>query len=203
MDSGHFVPGGGMPGVRGRRDRPLEREEEEALFRLAFPGDASPMRRVARGEGARDPGREIRWEAALELARRALSAPVARPVPFRCAAEVFERYRYRLASSPVEVFLAVLLDVKHRPVREERVSVGVLDGSLIHPREVFAAAVRERAAAVILLHNHPSGDPAPSPEDREVTRRLRSAGGILGIPVLDHVIVGDGSFFSFREEAGW
>ena len=161
------------------------------------------MQRVARGDGAPDPGRKLRWEAALELARRALSAPVSRPEPFRCAAEVFERYRYRLASLPVEVFHVVHLDVKHRPVREERVSVGVLDGSLIHPREVFAAAVRERAAAVILVHNHPSGDPVPSPEDREVTRRLRSAGGILGIPVLDHVIVGDGTFFSFREEAGW
>lgn len=192
-----------MPGVRGRWDRPMEKEDEGELFRVAFPGDAAPMRRVARGEGPRDPGREHRWEAALELARRAFSAPVSRPDPFRCAAEVFELYRYRFASSPVEVFFAVLLDVKHRPVREERVSVGVLDGSLIHPREVFAAAVRERAAAVILLHNHPSGDPGPSPEDREVTRRLRNAGEILGIPVLDHVIVGDRAFFSFREEAGW
>src|SRR4030042_947282 len=70
------------------------------------------------------------------------------------------------------------------------VSAGILDGSLIHPREVFAAAVRERAAAVLLLHNHPSGDPAPSGQDREVTRRLRSAGGILGIPGADPVILG-------------
>ena len=192
-----------MPGVRGHWDRPLRAVEEGELFRTAFPGDGEPMRRVARGECPGDTDRELRWEAALELARRAFSAPVSRPEPFRCAAEVFELYRYRFASSPVEVFLAVLLDVKHRPVREERVSVGVLDGSLIHPREVFAAAVRERAAAVILLHNHPSGDPGPSPEDREVTRRLRNAGEILGIPVLDHVIVGDRAFFSFREEAGW
>lgn len=192
-----------MPDVRGSRDRPLAREEEGALFRVAFPGDGEAMRRIARGGGGRDPDRELRWEAALELARRALSAPGPRPDPFRCAAEVFERYRYRLAPMPVEVFLAVLLDVKHRPLRDERVSVGVLDGSLIHPREVFAAAVRERAAAVILLHNHPSGDPAPSPEDREVTLRLRGAGRLLGIPVLDHVIIGDGVFFSFREEAGW
>jgi len=192
-----------MPGVRGRWDRPLKEVDEGELFRAAFPGDGEPMRRIARREGAYDADRELRWESVLELARRALSAPVSRPEPFRCAAEVFEGYRHRFASVPVEVFLAVLLDVKHRPVREERVSVGVLDASLIHPREVFAAAVRERAAAVILLHNHPSGDPEPSPEDREVTRRLRNAGGILGIPVLDHVIVGDGAFFSFREEDGW
>jgi DNA repair protein RadC len=203
MVSRHFVPGGGMPGVRGSRDRPLARVEEGALFRIAFPGDGETMRRIARGEGDSDPDRSLRWEAVLELARRTLSASVPRPEPFRCAAEVFERYRYRFAPMPVEVFLAVLLDVKHRPVRDERVSVGILDGSLIHPREVFAAAVRERAAAVILLHNHPSGDPAPSPEDREVTLRLREAGSLLGIPVLDHVIIGDGAYFSFREEAGW
>jgi DNA repair protein RadC len=139
----------------------------------------------------------------VELVRRALSAPRPRPEPFRSGADVFDRFRFMLSDAPVEVFLAVLLDVKHRPVWEERVTVGVLDGSLVHPREVFVAAVRERAAAVILVHNHPSGDPAPSAQDREVTRRLRSAGGILGIPVIDHVILGDGSYFSFREEESW
>jgi DNA repair protein RadC len=199
----YFAGGGGMPDVAGRNGRPLERVEEAELFRRAFPGDAEEMRRTARGERPGDATRAARWEAVLELARRALSAPRVRPAPLRAPAEVFERFRYLLSDSAVEVFVAVLLDVKHRPVREERVSSGILDGSLIHPREVFAAAVRERAAAVILVHNHPSGDPAPSTEDREVTRRLRSAGGIVGIPVLDHVIIGDGAFFSFREEAGW
>jgi DNA repair protein RadC len=170
---------------------------------MAFPGDGDRMRRAARGNPPADRERRLRWEAVVELVRRALSAPVPRPEPFRSGADVFDRFRYMLSDAPVEVFLAVLLDVKHRPLREERVSVGVLDGSLIHPREVFVAAVRERAAAVILVHNHPSGDPAPSGQDREVTRRLRSAGGILGIPVIDHVVVGDVSFFSFREEEGW
>jgi DNA repair protein RadC len=187
----------------GRGGRPLESAGEEELFGMAFPGEGEAMRRAARGDFPGDPGRGLRWEAAVELARRALSAPLRRPGPFRSGADVFARYRYLLSDSPVEVFLSVLLDVKHRPVREERVSTGILDGSLIHPREVFAAAVRERAAAVILVHNHPSGDPAPSGEDREVTRRLRSAGEILGIPVIDHVIVGDGAFFSFREESDW
>jgi DNA repair protein RadC len=170
---------------------------------MAFPGDADGMRRAARGETPPDAERRLRWEAALELARRALSVPLARPQPFRSGADVFNRFRFLLSDVPVEVFLAVLLDVKHRPLREERVSVGILDGSLIHPREVFVAAVRERAAGVILVHNHPSGDPAPSAQDREVTRRLRSAGGVLGIPVIDHVILGDGVFFSFREEGDW
>jgi DNA repair protein RadC len=186
--------------VPGRNGRPLETREESDLFVLAFPGDGEGMRRAARGDSPADRERRLRWEAAVELVRRALSTPIPRPEPFRSGADVFDRFRFVLSDAPVEVFLAVLLDVKHRPVGEERVTVGVLDGSLVHPREVFVAAVRERAAAVILVHNHPSGDPAPSAQDREVTRRLRSAGGILGIPVIDHVILGDGSYFSFREE---
>ena len=192
-----------MPGVTGRDARPLEGVEEADLFRRAFPDDGEGMRLAARGSGPEDAGRNRRWEAVLELARRALAVPRRRPEPIRSAADVFDRYRFLLSESPVEVFVVVILDVKHRPLREERVSEGILDGSLIHPREVFAAAVRERASAVLLLHNHPSGDPSPSGQDREVTRRLRSAGGILGIPVVDHVILGDAAFFSFREEGDW
>ncbi|MGB5995347.1 MAG: JAB domain-containing protein [Candidatus Deferrimicrobiaceae bacterium] len=188
---------GGLPG------RPFEGMDETTLFRTAFPEGWEGMQKAAAGEEALDgPSRE-RWEAVLEVARRALSSSFPRSLPVRSGADVFDRYRYLLADSPVEVFLAVLLDVKHRVLRDVRVSVGTLNGSLIHPREVFAAAVAERAAAVVLVHNHPSGDSCPSPEDRQVTRRLRSAGGIVGIPVLDHVIIGNCSFFSFREEADW
>ena len=187
----------------GRPGRPLEGMDEATLFRAAFPEGWEEMRRVAREEEPSDGVVRERWEAVLELARRALSCPVPRSEPVKSAADVFERYRYLVGDSPVEVFLAVLLDVKHRVLRDARVSVGILNGSLIHPREVFATAVAERAAAVVLVHNHPSGDPSPSPEDREVTRRLRSAGGIVGIPVMDHVIIGSCSFYSFREEADW
>lgn len=189
---------------RGNRWRTLEDAGEVGLFAVAFPDDGEGMLRFASGPPpSGDPARGARWEAVLELARRALSAPVDREAPHRSAADVFERYRYRLADAPVEQFHALLLDVKHRPVRDVRVSAGILDGSLIHPREVFAEAVRERAASVLLVHNHPSGDPSPSAEDREVTRRLRSAGGIVGIPVLDHVIIGDRTFYSFREASDW
>jgi DNA repair protein RadC len=189
--------------VPGRDGRPLETADEWDLFGMAFPGEGEEMRRASRGESPCDPSMAMRWEAVVEIARRALSAPMTRPEPFRSGADVFARYRFLFADAPVEMFLSVLLDVKHRPLREERVSAGILDGSLIHPREVFAAAVRERAAAILLLHNHPSGDPCPSGQDREVSRRLRSAGGILGIPVVDHVILGDAAFFSFREEGDW
>lgn len=192
-----------MRGRAGRDGRPREHEEEESLFRAAFPADWEGMRGAARGAVPGDPAMSARWEAVLEIARRALSAPRAWPAPFRSAADVHERYRYRLGDLRVEVFLVLLLDAKHRLLTESRASTGILNGSLVHPREVFAAAVAERAAAVILVHNHPSGDPAPSREDREITERIRAAGGILGIPVLDHVIIGNCTFYSFREEAGW
>ena len=187
----------------GRNGRPLEASEEAELFRAAFPEDWEAMRSAACGGEPVDAARRARWEAVVEIVRRALSAPCSLPDPYRSAADVFDRYRYLVADYHVEVFLAVLLDVKNRRMQDLRVSTGILNGSLIHPREVFAPAVRERAASVLLVHNHPSGDPAPSPEDREVTRRLRQAGGIVGITVLDHVIIGDGSFYSFREEADW
>jgi len=181
----------------------METAGEEDLFRIAFGDGWEGMRDAALGRGVAGAALRARWEATVELIRRALSAPPALPEPFRSAADVFERYRYLLADYRVEVFLAVLLDVKNRRTQDVRVSTGILTGSLIHPREVFAPAVQERAAAVLLVHNHPSGDPSPSPEDREATGRLRSAGGIVGIDVLDHVIIGENSFFSFREEADW
>src|SRR3972149_3976660 len=166
MELRHFPPGGGMPAITGRDARPLEGVEEKELFGAAFPDDGEGMRLAARGSEPGDAVRILRWEAVLELARRALSVPRRRLEPFRSAADVFERYRFLLSDSPVEVFVAVLLDVKHRPPREERVSAGVLDAGLVHPREGFAAAVRERAAAGLLLPNHPSGEPAPSRQGR-------------------------------------
>src|SRR5206468_6144732 len=122
---------------------------------------------------------------------------------FRSSTEVYAHFRGRLCPLRKEVFYVLLLDAKHRKVREVRVSEGSLTASICHPREVFAPAVRESAAAVILLHNHPSGAPDPSPEDIELTRRLREVGEILGIRVLDHVIVGEKSHFSFADAGYW
>jgi DNA repair protein RadC len=85
-------------------------------------------------------------------------------------------------------------------MRSVLTSQGTLTASLVHPREVFRPALRESAAAVVLVHNHPSGDPAPSHEDREITRRLARAGALLGVPVLDHVIVADRGYASLREQ---
>jgi len=118
---------------------------------------------------------------------------------FTAPAQVFEFFHHELRDNRKELFLALLLDGKNRITRKVQVSEGSLNQSIVHPREVFAPAVRESAAAVLFIHNHHSGDPAPSREDREITRRLKEAGEILGIKVLDHIIIGDGSYFSFVE----
>jgi DNA repair protein RadC len=98
--------------------------------------------------------------------------------------------------------MLLMFDGKNRLLKEITVSTGSLSLNVVHPREVFKPAVRESAASVILLHNHPSGDPAPSPEDRELTRRLVKAGRIMGIKVLDHIVLGDGGYISFADQ-GW
>ncbi|MFH1679704.1 MAG: DNA repair protein RadC [Candidatus Eisenbacteria bacterium] len=99
-----------------------------------------------------------------------------------------------------EIFTALLLDAKNRVTRAVTVSVGTLTASLAHPREIFKAAVRHSAASIILVHNHPSGDPTPSAEDLEITERIAEAGRVRGIDVLDHVILGgNGKFESLRE----
>ena len=98
-----------------------------------------------------------------------------------------------------ESFWVLLLNNKHRLLRRIRVTKGLVNRSLVHPREVFREAIRENASAVILAHNHPSGDPAPSTEDISITERLVDAGKIIGIQVLDHLILGDGTYYSFSD----
>lgn len=121
----------------------------------------------------------------------------------RAPSGVFALLGPLIGSEPVEVFCALLLDGKQRVSAFVEVSRGTMTASLVHPREVFGAAVRLGAAAIIVAHNHPSGDPEPSAEDIAVTERLRQAGEILGIPLQDHVIVGRDSFVSLRERLRW
>ena len=92
-----------------------------------------------------------------------------------------------------------MLDTKHRVIRASVLSVGTIDASLVHPREVFRAAAEVGAAALVLFHNHPSGDPTPSPDDIALTDRMVQAGALMGIEVLDHVVLGDVRYFSFKE----
>lgn len=138
--------------------------------------------------------------AALELGRRVGGRRLEPGLAIRDPADVFRHFHPRLRRARQECFLVLLLDGRHRMIREELVSRGTLTASLVHPREVFRPALRACAAALILVHNHPSGDPTPSPEDREVTRRLARAGEILGVAVVDHVIVAERGYSSLREE---
>ena len=114
--------------------------------------------------------------------------------------DVYGHFAQRMRWHQQENFMVLLLDGRNRLIRESRVSQGTLNASLVHPREVFRSAVREAAASLVLVHNHPSGDPAPSAEDLEVTDRLVEAGRVLGIRILDHVVVAHQCYFSFREE---
>ena len=119
---------------------------------------------------------------------------------FTNASELFEHFKYELADHTQESFYTVVLDNKHRIITYRLITLGTLNQSLVHPREVFAPAVQLRAAAIILIHNHPSGDPAPSQQDLNITNRLKDAGEIIGIKVLDHLIIGTTGYFSFVDE---
>lgn len=109
--------------------------------------------------------------------------------------------RQVLRDDPREQFVAVYLDSQHRPIAVHRVSTGTVNASHVHPREVFGPALQLAATALIVAHNHPSGDPKPSSQDRDITERLREAGDLLGLEVIDHIILGDGWFYSFALEA--
>jgi DNA repair protein RadC len=137
--------------------------------------------------------------AAVELGRRTLlRCPPAR-VQFVNPKDVAGYLLPQFGSKPVEQFGLVMLDTKHRLLRTSVISVGTLDSSPAHPREIFREAASASAAAIVLFHNHPSGDPTPSRDDVDLTRRLVQAGELMGIDVLDHVILADTRYFSFRE----
>jgi DNA repair protein RadC len=138
-------------------------------------------------------------KAAFTLAARFQSRKLERLDRFTSPQQVFDYFHHEFRDSRKEYFLILLLDGKNRIIRRVQISEGSLNQSIVHPREVFNPAVKESAAAVILVHNHPTGDPSPSSEDIAVTRRLREAGEIMGIKVLDHIIVGDGEYLSFVE----
>jgi DNA repair protein RadC len=167
------------------------------LERIANAGDAELAALPGLG-----PAKIAGLRAAFELGARLASHPLDSGERLHSPEQVFAYYRGRLRRVRQEVFLALLLDSRHRLLREVEVSRGSLNQSLVHPREVFGPALREAAAALVVLHNHPSGDPRPSREDCEVTRRLRQVGEILGVPLLDHVVIGAEGFTSFAR-LGW
>lgn len=143
--------------------------------------------------------RALAVHAALELGRRLAVEGADDGEPMRGPRDVWRFYATRLEGLTVEEFHVAVLDAQHRLERDVLVSRGILNSSLVHPREVFREAIAERAASIVLVHNHPSGDPTPSPDDRAITSQLVAAGRLLDIPVNDHIVIGRGRYISFAE----
>ena len=153
---------------------------------------------LARVQGI-GPAKAAQILAAIELGRRLATTGGPRAV-IRSPSDARNLLSAEMRDLDKEHFRAILLDTKNQVLGVETVSVGSLDSSLVHPREVFKGAVKRSAAAIILVHNHPSGDPTPSGDDIRITRQLIQAGRIMGIEVLDHLILGEGRYLSFREQ---
>lgn len=148
----------------------------------------------------RHPVKALKIQAMFEIFRRAnkLQKKGFR-TQIKNAEDVFRYYVDEMQGKMKEHFYALLLDTKNRIIREELLSVGTLNASLIHPREVFNPAIKASANTIILIHNHPSGDCSPSSADEEVTKLLTDAGDLLGITVLDHIIIGKDTYYSFKQ----
>ena len=189
-----LVLGHGTAGVPARR-------LAAALLELA--SGLHGLTRMTRDEVCRLPGigtaQASRVLAGIELGRRTLTRDSAERPRFLLPSDTAEYLLPRYGAYPVERFGVLLLDTKHRLLRTRIVSEGTLDSSLAHPREVFRAAVGAGAACLIVFHNHPSGDPHPSPDDHALTHRLARAGMVVGVPLVDHLVLADGAYWSFRE----
>ena len=171
---------------------------------LASVGSVAGLARAAHDELTRIRGigaaRAAQVLAAVELGRRSVAHAAREGVQMTSPRAVAEYLLPQYGNRRVEHFGVLLLDTKHRVLRSTVLSVGTLDASIVHPREIFREAVAGGAAAIVLFHNHPSGDPEPSREDTRLTERLIAAGVLMGIDVIDHVILGDARYFSYREK---
>jgi len=176
---------------------------ELANAALAVVGGLAGLARATTDDLRRVPGigaaRSSQLVAAVEIGRRTLLRRREDRPQILSAMDAARLVVPQYGSQPVEQFGVLLLDTKHRLLRTTRVSVGTLDASVVHPREVFRAAVAGGAAAILLFHNHPSGDPTPSDDDVALTRRMIRAGELMGITVLDHIIVAENAYASLRE----
>lgn len=145
------------------------------------------------------PARAAQLKAALELARRLKESEEPPSLRFSNSGAVFEHFKAYFHGRRQEEFWVVVLDAKNKLIGKTLVTKGTLTGSMVHPREVFFPAIKSLGAGIIALHNHPSGDPAPSPEDLKVTRQIAEAGKLLGIPLFDHIIMGHANYYSFKD----
>ncbi|MGO4538104.1 RadC family protein [Paenibacillus sp. 2TAB19] len=146
------------------------------------------------------PAKALQLRAGIELGRRITRSKLEETVTVRKPQDAADYVMEELRYLKKEHFLCLFLNTKNHIIAQETLSVGTLNASLVHPREVFRAAIQRSSASIICVHNHPSGDPTPSPEDIALTKRLVEAGELVGIEVLDHLVIGDARFVSLKEQ---
>jgi DNA repair protein RadC len=146
------------------------------------------------------PAKALQIQASIELGRRLARTSMADTITIRSPQDVSTYLMEDLRYLQKEHFVCLFLNTKNHVIGQETLSMGSLNASIVHPREVFRAAIKRSSASIICVHNHPSGDPTPSPEDIQMTARLVEAGQIIGIEVLDHIILGDQNFVSLKEK---
>jgi DNA repair protein RadC len=187
----------------GTRGRPATSVARELLARV---GGLSGLARASHAELRHAPAvgaaRAARLVAAIQLGARVAGARMSRDTVIRGPGDVFRRLKPRFAGLAQEVFAVLALDARGAVIEEIEVARGCLTGVEVHPREVFRPLIRAAAASAVAAHNHPSGDPSPSADDLALTRRLRAVGEVVGIPLVDHVIIGDDGFTSVAEVLG-
>jgi DNA repair protein RadC len=142
----------------------------------------------------------LQLQAGIELGRRLARTSLEERAAIRSPKDVFNLLSEELRYLQKEHFVCLFLNTKNQVIARETLSIGSLNASIVHPREVFREAIRRSSASLVCVHNHPSGDPTPSPEDVQITRRLADAGKLIGIDVLDHVIIGDCQYVSLKEQ---
>lgn len=145
------------------------------------------------------PAKAVQLRAGIELGRRVSRSRPGEAVTVRRPQDAADYVMEDLRLLKKEHFVCLFLNTKNHIIARETLSIGTLNASLVHPREVFRAAIKHNSASLICVHNHPSGDPTPSPEDIGLTKRLTEAGELVGIEVLDHLVIGDGRFVSLKE----
>lgn len=168
--------------------------ESGGLRRLA-ESDWEELTRI-RGIG---PAKALQLQASIELGRRVARSLLPDTVKITCPQDAADLLMEELRHLREEHFVCLFLNTKNHVIGRQTLSIGSLSASIVHPREVFRAAIRRSSASILCAHNHPSGDPTPSPEDIALTRRLAEAGELLGIELLDHLVIGDNRYMSLKE----